>query len=121
MAKSMNELIDQVVEFCEARDWKNDNPNQLISSIVIELGELAEHFQWSSQFKEYSEEEKLEIGYEMMDVLFYLFRLASKTGVDLDKAFAEKIKKLEVKYPVGADWKKQHDEYRNSGKSKRYD
>lgn len=57
----------------------------------------------------------------MMDVLFYLFRLAGKTGVDLDKSFAEKIEKLEIKYSVGADYDKQHNEYRKSGKSKRYE
>jgi dCTP diphosphatase len=121
MAKSLNQLVDQVVEFSEKRNWTNADPNQLISSILIELGELAEHFQWTSKFKKYSDEEKLEISYEMMDVLFYLFRLAGKTGVELDKSFAEKIEKLEIKYPVGADYDKQHNEYRKSGKSKRYE
>jgi NTP pyrophosphatase (non-canonical NTP hydrolase) len=121
MAKSLNQLIDQVADFSERRNWRNTNPNQLISSTLIELGELAEHFQWKNEFKEYSDEEKLEIGYEMMDVLFYLFRLASKADIDLDKAFADKIKKLEVKYPVGSDWQTQHDKYRKSGKNKRYE
>lgn len=121
MAKTLNQLIDQVTEFADQRDWTNSDPNQLISSTVIELGELAEHFQWQDSFKEnYSEGEKLEIAYEMVDVLFYLLRIASKVDIDLDKAFAEKVKKLEIKYPVGADWKKQHDEYRKSGRSKRY-
>jgi len=62
MAKSLNQLIDQVADFSERRNWGNTNPNQLITSILIELGELGEHFQWDNEFKEYSDEEKLEIG-----------------------------------------------------------
>lgn len=121
MAKSLNELIAQVEEFCDMRDWDNDDPNQLISSLLVELGELTEHFQWENKFKEYSEEEKLEIGYEMVDVLVYLLRLAGKAGIDMDKTFADKMEKLGEKYAIGTDWQKQHDDYRKNGKSKRYE
>lgn len=121
MAKSLNELIDQVEQFCKVRNWSNDDPNQLISSTLIELGELAEHYQWENQFKEYSDDEKLQIGYELVDVFFYLLRLAGKSGVDMDKMFAEKLKKLEKKYPIGSDRKVQQAEYRRTGKNKRYE
>lgn len=116
----MNNVISMIEEFCAKRNWENDDPNQLISSIIIELGELSEHYQWSSKFKNYTEEERVEIAYEFVDVIFYLFRLAGKSGIDLDKAFAEKLKKLETKYPIGSDWATQHNEYRKNGKSKKY-
>ncbi len=117
----MNDVIKKIEEFCLKRDWKNDDPNQLLSSIFIELGELAEHYQWTSKFKVLKEDEKVEVSYEFVDVVFYLFRLAGKSGIDLDKAFAEKLKKLEIKYPIGSDLATQHNEYRKTGKNKKYD
>ena len=118
MSKTVNQLVKDVENFCSTRDWKNDDPNQLISSILIELGELAEHYQWTSKFKDYSGEDKKEIGYEIVDVLFYLLRLAGKSGIDVEKAFSDKLQKLEAKYPVGSDWKTQHYSYRSARKNK---
>lgn len=111
-----------VDEFGDARGWENNDPNQLITSILIELGELSEHYQWQDKFDNYSEEKKIEIGYEFVDVLVYLLRLASKTNLDLDKLFEEKMKKLAVKYPAeGHDYLAQKELYRKTGKNKLYE
>jgi len=122
--KTLNELVEVVKNFCEDRKWKNDDPNQLVTSMMIELGELAENYQWSTKFKELNEEEKRSLGYEYVDVLFDLFRLADKSDVDLEKYFLEKIPKLEAKFPIGQN-SKEHNEiketYRKTGKNKLYE
>lgn len=120
MSKSLNELVTQVRDFCDARGWAHSNPTGLISSTLIELGELAEHYQWQKEFKEFTDEEKQEIGYEFVDVFWYLIRLADKSGIDLEQAFEDKVPKLEKKFPVGCDPKAQHDHYRKTGKNRLY-
>mgnify|MGYP001239203081 CR=1 FL=1 len=121
MSKSLNELMKQVEEFSSERGWDNNDPNQLITAILIELGELSEHYQWSSEFKDSDDIKKKEIAYEFVDVLVYLLRLAQKSNLDLDKAFQDKLKKLAVKYSIGSDYSKQQDLYRKTGKNKLYE
>ncbi|HQA98779.1 MAG TPA: dUTP diphosphatase [Candidatus Dojkabacteria bacterium] len=122
MKKCLNDYIQEVANFAEVRGWENEDPNELLTSTVIELGELAEHYQWQKEFKKkYTEREKKEIGYEFVDVFFYLFRIIGHTGIDMDKIFDEKYKKLEKKFYIGANSRKQHEIYRKSGKNKLYD
>lgn len=123
MAKSIQEITRIIDEFSTARGWRNEDPNQLITSIFIELGELAENYQWQSKFKQLSAAEKRAIGYEFVDVIFYLFRLASHTGIDIEKYFDEKLPKLAAKFPIKPDksWKQIHQDYRKQGKNKLYD
>lgn len=122
--KSIQEITDIIVKFQEDRNWKNDNPSHLISSILIELGELAEHYQWENYFDEWDEAKKEEVGYEFVDVIFYLFNLARKSGIDIEEYFDKKVPKLEKKFPVGQtkeEYKKVKKDYRNSGKNKLYE
>lgn len=124
MSKTLAEIQKTIEDFMIVRKWENNDPNQLIASILIESGELAEHFQWKSTFKDYDEDKKREIGFEIVDVLVYLLRIANKSGIDdLAKYFDEKWSKLEEKYPVGQTreeyWAtKKH--YRETGKNKDY-
>jgi dCTP diphosphatase len=117
----LNSLVLRIRQFCEKRGWSNSDPNQLITSAVIELGELSEHYQWKKEIPKLTDTERKEISYEFVDVLFYLLRLADKTGIDLEKAFEEKIPKLEKKFPVGSDRKKQNRLYRENGKNGLYE
>jgi NTP pyrophosphatase (non-canonical NTP hydrolase) len=123
MAKSIAEVTEIIREFSDVRGWENNDPNQLIASIMIELGELAENYQWQSKFKAFDEEQKRKIGFEFVDVIFYLFRLAQKSGIDIEKYFDEKVPKLEQKFPIGITSKQYNQvkrEYRESGKSELY-
>jgi len=121
MAKSLKQIQKDVEEFCQKRGWGNDDPNQLITSALIELGELSEYYQWQNKFKKLNKKEKKEIGYEFVDVIFYLARLANKSDIDLEEAFYDKLPKLAKKFPVGKDPKKAHKEYRANGKNKLYE
>jgi dCTP diphosphatase len=117
----MKNIQKKVDEFCKERGWLTDGPNELITSTMIELGELAEHYQWQKEFKELDETKKREIGYEFVDVIVYLCRIANRSGIDIQDMFDEKLPKLAKKYPVGGDPKKAHEEYRKNGKNKLYE
>jgi NTP pyrophosphatase (non-canonical NTP hydrolase) len=120
----IKELSKIAFQFQEERNWKIKDPNHLINSIVIELGELSEHYQWKKTFEKLSEEKKKEIAFEFVDVLVYLLSLAHRSGIeDLEPYFIEKLDKLAKKWPVGTtkkEYKEKHDEYRKTGKSKLY-
>lgn len=123
MAKSIQEITKIIDDFSAARGWANDDPNQLISSIMIELAELAEYYQWKSKFEKFDQETKEAIGYEFVDVIFYLFKLASRSGIDIEKYFDLKLPKLAKKFPIGAsedDYRATRKQYRKTGKNKLY-
>lgn len=121
MPKTLKQITKDIDKFCKEREWNHSSPNSLIAAILIELGELAEHYQWQKEFKKLSKKEQKELGYEYVDVLFYFLRLASLSGIDVEKYFYEKLPKLEKKFPVGKDPVKAHKEYRKNGKNKTYD
>lgn len=130
MAKSLQDYTEIMDKFYDARQWHHNDPNQLLSSLHIELGELAEHFQWQSSFKQLSETERTELGYEFVDVFIYFLRLAENSGIDIEKYFDEKLPKLEKKFPLPDPAqgnltreekirlsKAHHDQYRKAGKN----
>lgn len=92
--------------FSDERDWGQfHTPKNLAMALTGEVGELHELLQWktdaeilgavrdSAAFRESLED-------ELADVLMYLVRLASITGVDLNAAALAKLKKNAVKYPA---------------------
>lgn len=92
-------------KFVEARSWSVfHTPKNLALSLLIEAGELAEHFQWltpeESERATKSRDRRREIEDELADVMFYLLRLADRLDVDLEKAFWRKMKQNARKYPV---------------------
>lgn len=119
--KSTNDIRQRIRKFCEDRNWSHSNPTALLAATASELGELIDHFQWQTEFKELSGEEKKEISYELVDVLWYLYRFADKTDIDIEKAFNEKIPKLEKKFPIGSNPKERHELYRKTGKNRLYE
>lgn len=121
MPKSISEITQEIDQFSNARGWNNDDPSDLVNSVYIEMGELAEHFQWKHEFSKLTKVKEIELGYEFVDVIFYLFRLASKAGIDVEKYFNDKLPKLAKKFPIGSNPAKQHKKYRKLGKNKRYE
>ena len=98
-----NKLIKKVLAFRDARDWKQfHNPKDLAISLVLEAGEVMEHFQWKSkeEIEEYIKTHKEEISYELVDVLVYLLTMVDALDIDIEQAFKKKMKKNAIKYPV---------------------
>jgi len=93
---NLKDLEEIIKKFTIERNWRKfHTPKNLATSIAIETGELLEHFQWKDEC-----ENKKDISFEMADILAYLLLLANKCEIDLEKAFLEKMKINEAKYPA---------------------
>ena len=114
MTDSLRELAEQLDRFALDRDWQQfHSPKNLASALVVEAGELLEHFQWMTeeQSRALSPEKRDAVGAEVADVLLYLIQLASALGIDPIVAAQAKLKLNELKYSVN----------RARGSSKKYD
>ena len=118
---NLKELSKKGFDFQKERGWNIKDPNHLINSIIIELGELSEHYQWKNSFEKLTEVKKKEIAFEFVDVIVYLLSLSHRSGIeDLEPYF----NKLAKKWPVGTtkqEYREKHIEYRKTGKNKTYD
>lgn len=102
---TLDELLKQILEFRDARDWKQFHTlRNLIVSTSIEAGELLETIQWKTD----SEIEALvsdpaqteNLKHECADVFIYLMLVAHTAGFDLIDAATEKVKLNARRYPV---------------------
>jgi len=103
MTDSIQEIIAKIRAFRDEREWMQfHDPKSMAASVVIEAGELLEHFQWKNkeEAKEYVKSHKNEIAEEMADVAAYLFEMSDNLGIDLLDAIHKKIEKNAAKYPV---------------------
>ena len=113
---TLNDLTQQLIEFRDARDWRQFHSlKDLILSLNLEAGELLELAQWKPEetFETEAGTEPLQqrLREECADVLLYLLLIAERSGIDLQRAAAEKIKSNNLKYPVE----------KSRGKSTKYD
>ena len=102
MSDSIKELIEQVVAFRDARDWKQfHNPKDLAISISLEAAELLEVFQWSGSDTEADSEKKItKIKEELADVLIYSLLMGNDLGLDISEIVNTKIEENNRKYPA---------------------
>lgn len=99
----VNEIIKKIITFRDARDWKNlNNPKDVALSLVLEAGEVMEHFQWKNkeEIEKYIKTNKDDIGEELADVLYWILLMGHDLDIDVFDALDKKIKKNEEKYPV---------------------
>ena len=102
----MNELEELRVlisNFAKERDWDQfHSPKNLSMALIVEAGELVEHFQWLKQSESRDlPKDKLEVvEEELADILVYLIRIADQLDIDLISASRKKIKSNETKYPA---------------------
>lgn len=100
---SIPQLAQRLQAFADAREWAPfHSPKNLASALIVEAGELLEHFQWmtEAQSRQLSADKKQQVAHEMADVLLYLVQLSSVLGVDLMVAAREKMAINETRYPV---------------------
>jgi len=101
--KNLNELTKRIITFRDARDWKQfHNPKDVALSLVLEVAEVVEHFQWKSkkEIEKYIKTNKAEIGEELADVLYWVLLMSHDLKIDVLDALEKKIEKNEEKYPV---------------------
>lgn len=115
MADSLNDLARQLELFAAERDWQQfHSPKNLASALVVEAGELLEHFQWltEEQSRALPPEKREAVAGEVADVLLYLVQLAHTLGLDAVEAARAKLKLNAQRYPVdrARGNSKKHDE-----------
>lgn len=101
--KDIKDLTKRIIAFRDARDWKQfHNPKDVALSLVLEAGEVMEHFQWKNkdEMEKYVKENKVAIGEELADVLYWLLLMSNDLNIDLLDALEKKIRINEGKYPV---------------------
>lgn len=101
--KNIDELTKRITDFRDARDWKQfHNPKDMALSMVLEAGEVMEHFQWKNkeEMAKYVIERKEDIGDELADVLYWVLLMSKDFDIDILESLERKLKKNEVKYPV---------------------
>jgi len=108
---SIEQLRDALRRFSLERDWDQfHSPKNLAMALIVEAGELLEHFQWMSEREsaELTPAKLSEVRAEIADVFIYLVRLADRLGIDLLSAAATKIDQNARRYPA--------DEFRGSSR-----
>lgn len=96
-------LTKRIIAFRDARDWKQfHNPKDVALSLVLEAGEVMEHFQWKNkeEMEKYVKENKTAIGEELADVFYWILLMSHDLNIDVLDALEKKIKINEDKYPV---------------------
>ena len=102
-ADNLTSLARQLQQFADARDWGPfHSPKNLASALIVEAGELLEHFQWltEDQSRQLMPEKKQAVAHEMADVLLYLVQLSTVLDIDLMDAAQAKLLLNAQKYPV---------------------
>jgi NTP pyrophosphatase (non-canonical NTP hydrolase) len=101
--KDVKDLTDKIIKFRNARDWKQfHNPKDMALSLVLEAGEVMEHFQWKNEeeMKKHIIDKKDEVGEELADVLYWVLLMSHDLDVDVLNALDKKMIKNEQRYPV---------------------
>lgn len=101
--KDINKLTKQIVSFRDQRDWKKfHNPKDVALSLVLEAGEVMEHFQWKNEteMKKHTVENKDEIGEELADVLYWVLLMSYDLKIDIVESLTKKLEVNKKKYPV---------------------
>lgn len=106
MHATIEDLTELLVEFRDARDWKQFHSlKNLMLSLSLESAEILELAQW----KDDSEVEKAAVSdvefrarlaEECADVMLYLLLVCERAGIDLTEAAIAKIELNAKKYPV---------------------
>jgi dCTP diphosphatase len=90
-------------KFSAERNWdKFHTPKNLVMALMVEVAEIAEHFQWTDarDAQALSAEKRHEVALEIGDTLIYLLRLADRLGIDMIDAARKKREINATRYPV---------------------
>ncbi|WP_339711829.1 nucleotide pyrophosphohydrolase [uncultured Kriegella sp.] len=90
---SIQKAQQEVDEWIKAHGVRYFNELTNMAQLTEEVGEVARIIarRYGEQSEKESDKEK-DLGEELADVLFVVLCLANQTGVDLDKAFYDKLK-----------------------------
>ena len=101
--EKLEDLTEKIRQFCQERDWdRYHSPKNLAMALIVETGELIEHFQWltEEQSRNPGPDKIAAIREEVGDVLIYLANLCDKLSIDPVAAAHDKLDKNRKKYPA---------------------
>jgi NTP pyrophosphatase (non-canonical NTP hydrolase) len=90
---TLDDLTQLMHKFVADKGWyapdspRPQTPRNIAISLVLEAGEVLEHFQWAE-----SSDDSAELAAELADVALYLLQLASVCNIDLQQAILDKLK-----------------------------
>lgn len=101
---TVDELRRKARKVRNDRNWHPD-ARSLAISIVLEAGEILEHFQWEESRKaegriNKDQSAKEELEKEVGDVVNYLCEFADRMNIDISDSLMKTLKKVEEKYPI---------------------
>jgi NTP pyrophosphatase (non-canonical NTP hydrolase) len=88
---TLAELTERMHKMVRDKGWyeadskRPQTPRNIATSLVLEAGEVLEHFQWSEAYN------REELSGELADVALYLMQLASLCDIDLEQAILKKV------------------------------
>lgn len=100
---TLEALTAAVVAFRDARDWRQfHTPKDTAVSLTLEVAEVLELMQWRNgdELAAHLVENREALGHELSDVLYWVLLIAHDQDIDLGRAFREKLRINESKYPV---------------------
>jgi NTP pyrophosphatase (non-canonical NTP hydrolase) len=100
---TIKDLTNKIIAFRDARNWKQfHTPKDLSISLVLEAGEVMEHFQWKTkeEVEEHIRTHKEDISDELADVFSYLLIMCNELDINISDALESKLKKSAQNYPV---------------------
>ena len=96
----MKKDLKSILKFQKQRNWRQfHTPKNLAISLALETSEILELFQWTKT-NSLPAQKKKELEEEIADVYYYLLLLSHETGIDVKKAFKNKMRVNAKKYPV---------------------
>ena len=101
--QNIESLTKKIIAFRDARDWKQfHNPKDVAISLMLEAGEVMEHFQWKNkeEMEKYIISNKDDIAEELADVLYWILLMSNDLKIDISKALERKLDINEKKYPI---------------------
>ncbi|MGE0315299.1 MAG: nucleotide pyrophosphohydrolase [Lautropia sp.] len=106
MPDSLQDLARDLDRFAAERDWHRFHaPKNLASALIVEAGELLEHFQWmtEAQSRNLAPDKLAAVRGEMADVLLYLVQLGNALGIDVVAAGRDKLRVNAGRFPRTRD------------------
>ena len=90
----LDDLTQAMLDFVDSQGWRDadspkpQSPRSLAISLALEAAEVLEHFQWGETARQPDA-----LAEELADVMLYLLQLAHISGVDLNDAVLDKLRK----------------------------
>lgn len=104
----LKQIIQQYNNLCEDNDWQVfHTPKNLASAIAVSAGRLLEHYQWITEEESLTlarlPDSRVKLEEEITETFFYLLALATRSGIDLEKAVQAKAERDAIAFQGAPD------------------